>query len=62
MKDENKKRKLEALNEAASKYKEAMEGKTSKKHGTLDAIVQEMNEKYNLQGENEIRKQTVRSR
>jgi hypothetical protein len=61
-KESMKKRKLEALNEAAIKFMEAKESNISKRHGTLQKIVEDTNAAYNLHGENEIRKETVRTR
>ena len=57
-----KKRKLEALNEAATMYSEAKENKISTKHGKLKQIIEKINGKYNLHGDEAIKAETVRTR
>jgi hypothetical protein len=57
-----KKRKLEALNEAATMYSEAKENKISTKHGKLKQIIEKINGKYNLHGDEAIKEETVRTR
>ena len=56
------KRKLEALNEAAVQFMQAKQIDQARKHGTLKKIVDDVNMKYNLDGDDEVKTETVRTR
>jgi len=61
-KERKKKRKLEASNEAAVKFMQAKQSHQGKKYGALKKIVDDVNVKYNLDGDDKVKTETVRTR
>ncbi len=57
-----KKKETRSINEAATMYSEAKENKISTKHGKLKQIIEKINGKYNLHGDEAIKAETVRTR